>query len=152
MFRGPSRGGRFIVLGCPRVNAVPVYDSVLPADALVTASAVPRREGRMMEAEKHPEIVREKVSRIGPGRLSCALIFDREPRIYEIQRFYALDHETPPLPTDFEIAGRVLRYECDEADEAQWRLAAEIFLVKAFRDPTRRRTTDTDARVKRGLR
>ena len=104
-----------------------------------------------MEAEKQPEIVREKVSRIGPGRLSCALIFDRELRTYEIQRFYALHYDAPPLPTDFEIAGRVLRYECDEADEAQWRLAAEIFLVKVFREFSKRRTSETDARVKRGL-
>ena len=105
-----------------------------------------------MEAMSQPEVVREKVSRVSSGRLSCALIFDRELRSDEIQRFYALRHDTPPLPTDFEIAGRVLRYECDEADEAQWRLAAQIFLVKSFRAVPKRRTTETDTRVKLGMR
>jgi hypothetical protein len=105
-----------------------------------------------METIKTPEVVRERVSRLGGGRLSCALILDRELRSDEVQRFYTLPHDAPPLPTDFELAGRVLRYECDEADESRWRLAAEIFLVKALREAPRRRTTETDARVKRGLR
>lgn len=104
-----------------------------------------------METTKHPEVVREKASRLGAGRLSCALIFDREFDRDEIQRFHALEHDEPPLPTDFEIEGRVLRYECDEADEAKWRLAAEIYLVKSFR-ATKRRSTETDARAKRGMR
>jgi len=106
-----------------------------------------------METIKSPEVVRERISRLGAGRLSCALIFDREFDREEIVRFYALEHDASPGPMDFEIEGRVLRYECDEADEARWRLAAEIFLVKASRDVSaRRRTTATDARVKRGLR
>jgi hypothetical protein len=106
-----------------------------------------------MNALSHPEVVRERVSRLGPGRLACALIFDREFHQDEIQRFYAIPHDQPPLPTDFEIAGRVLRYECDEAAEAQWRLAAEIFLVKSFRAAEPRRLTrQTDARLRLGMR
>jgi hypothetical protein len=105
-----------------------------------------------METPRPPEVVREKVSRLGAGRLSCALIFDRELQREEIQRFYAQPQDESPRPVDFDLAGRVLRYECDEAEESRWRLAAETYLVKSFRDGTRRRTTETDARVKRGLR
>ena len=84
--------------------------------------------------------------------MGCALIFDRELDREEIQRFYAQDPGTAPRPVDFDLAGRVLRYECEEADESRWRLAAEIFLVKSFREAPRRRTTETDARLKRGMR
>lgn len=105
-----------------------------------------------METPRPPEVVRERVSRLGAGRLSGALIFDRELSRDEIQRFYAQTHDTYPRPVDFDLAGRVLRYECDEADESRWRLAAEIYLVKSFREGSRRRTADTDARLKRGLR
>ena len=105
-----------------------------------------------MDTSRPPEVVREKVSRLGAGRLSCALIFDRELTREEVQRFYAQSHEGAPRPVDFDLAGRVLRYECDDAEESRWRLAAEIFRVKSFRESTRRRTTDTDARLKRGLR
>ena len=105
-----------------------------------------------MEMPRPPEVVREKVSRLGAGRLSCALIFDRELGREEIQRFYAQEQEATPRPVDFELEGRVLRYECDEADEARWRLAAEIFLVKSFREGPKRRTTETDARLRRGMR
>jgi hypothetical protein len=104
-----------------------------------------------MEAVRPPEVVRERVSRLGAGRLACALIFDREFEREEVQRFYALPADSTPRPVDFDLGGRVLRYECDEADESRWRLAAEIFLVKSSRAP-RRRTTETDARMRRGLR
>ena len=63
-----------------------------------------------MEAERHPEVVREKVSRTGQGRLACVLIFDREFQREEIQRFYATGSDSAPAPTDFEIGGRVIRY------------------------------------------
>jgi hypothetical protein len=104
-----------------------------------------------MEMSRRPEVVREKISRSGPGRLSCALIFDREFQREEVLRFYALRSDAPPAPTDFEIGGRVMRYDCAEADEARWRLAAEIFLVKSSR-PAPKRTPDSDARLKLGLR
>ena len=105
-----------------------------------------------MEMTRPPEVVREKVSRTAEGRLSCALIFDREFQRDEVMRFYAIQSDQSPAPTDFEIAGRVLRYDCSDADEARWRLAAEIFLVKSYRDLPKRRTRETDARMKLGLR
>ncbi|HEY4229962.1 MAG TPA: hypothetical protein VGO79_07300 [Thermoanaerobaculia bacterium] len=105
-----------------------------------------------METLRPPEVVRERVSRLSGGRVTCALIFDRELAREEIQRFYAQAQDETPRPVDFDLAGRVLRYECDDADESRWRLAAEIYLVKSFREGSRRRTTDTDARLKRGLR
>jgi hypothetical protein len=107
-----------------------------------------------MDTPRPPEVVREKVSRLGAGRLSSALIFDRELTREEVQRFYAQGSDAAPRPVDFDLAGRVLRYECDDADESRWRLAAEIYLVKSFRESAGRRTTsrDTDARVRRGLR
>lgn len=102
-----------------------------------------------MDGPRPPEIVRERISRLGADRLSCALIFAREFSPEEIDRFRALRSDVHPLPSDFEMEGRVLRYECLEFDEARWRLAAEIFLVKAFR--ASRRTGDTDIRRRMGL-
>jgi hypothetical protein len=104
-----------------------------------------------MEATKSPEVVREKVSRVGAGRLSCALIFDREFEPDEIRRFYSLSRDASPMPGDFDVQGRVLRYECAEADEAKWRLAAEILLVKSFREDAKLPSVP-DARARRGLR
>lgn len=105
-----------------------------------------------MEMTRPPEVVREKVSRTVAGRLSCALIFDREFHRDEIMRFYALPSGESPAPTDFELTGRVLRYDCADADEARWRLAAEIFLVKSYRDVPKPRSRETDARMRLGLR
>ncbi|MEP6995445.1 MAG: hypothetical protein ABI968_13045 [Acidobacteriota bacterium] len=101
---------------------------------------------------RRPEVVREKVSRTAEGHLSCALIFDREFHREEVQRFYTVPSDSLPGPTDFEIAGRVLRYDCQESDEARWRLAAEIFLVKSFQAAPKRRSLESDARHKLGLR
>ena len=105
-----------------------------------------------MELSRRPEVVREKISRSGEGRLSCVLIFDREFQREEVVRFYALLSDAPPAPMDFEIGGRIMRYDCTEADEARWRLAAEIFLVKSFRSAPKRRPSDSDSRLKLGLR
>jgi hypothetical protein len=105
-----------------------------------------------MEMTRPPEVVREKVSRTAGGRLTCALIFDRELPRDEVMRFYALRCDESPAPTDFEITGRVMRYDCSEADEARWRLAAEIFLVKSYRDLPKPRSREADARMKLGLR
>jgi hypothetical protein len=76
--------------------------------------------------------VREKLSRLGDGRVAGTLIFDREFSGREVSRFYALRSDGQLNPGDFQLAGRVLQYECPEDDEARWRLAAEIFLVKSF--------------------
>ena len=118
----------------------------------MTEIPVPRREARPVDMTSRPEVVREKISRMAEGHLSCALIFDREFQREELQRFYAVPSDSSPGPTDFEIAGRVLRYDCSEADEARWRLAAEIFLVKSFQAAPKRRSLDSDARQKLGLR
>jgi hypothetical protein len=77
--------------------------------------------------------VREKVDPIGGGRVSCALVFDRELSREEIARFYLVESGERPAPMDFDVAGRVVAWECRREDEARWRLAIEIFLVKSFR-------------------
>ncbi len=105
-----------------------------------------------MDGPHPPEVVRERVSRLAGDRLACALIFAREFSAEEIGRFRALRADEHPAPADFELEGRVLRYECLEFDEARWRLAAEIFLVKSFRPaPAPRRQGSTDIRVRMGL-
>jgi hypothetical protein len=81
---------------------------------------------------RRPEVVREKVSRIGGGGFACALIFDREFSPEEVARFRSSGSDGKPCAAEFEISGRVIRYECPEEEEARWRLAAEIFLVRAF--------------------
>ena len=105
-----------------------------------------------MDATRPPEVIREKISRTAGGRLTCALIFDRELQRDEIARFYAEQSDASPMPTDFEITGRVMRYDCSETEEARWRLAAEIFLVKSFRGQPKPRTRETDVRMRLGLR
>jgi hypothetical protein len=106
-----------------------------------------------MSGLRPPEVVRERVSRLTGDRLACALIFEREFSPEEIARFQSLRADVHPVPADFELQGRVLRYECLESDEARWRLAAEIFLVKTFRaPPAPERPRTTDARVRMGLR
>jgi hypothetical protein len=101
-----------------------------------------------------PEVIREKVNRLTGGRLACVLILDREPTGEEISRFFRLPADDRPVPTDFQVSGRVVTYECADADEAKWRLAAEIFLVKCHRDPatTKPLTGARDTRSRFGLR
>lgn len=84
------------------------------------------------EITRSPEVVREKLSRLGDGRVAGTLIFDREFSGREVSRFYALRSDGELNPGDFQLAGRVLQYECSESDEPRWRLAAEIFMVKSF--------------------
>jgi hypothetical protein len=103
-----------------------------------------------------PEIVREKTSRLTGGRLACTLILERELTAEEIRRFYSVAADDLPKPADFQVEGRILRYDCAPDDEAKWRLSAQIYLVKAFRsappppgppDPGRRSTTDVRRRL-----
>jgi len=103
-----------------------------------------------------PEIVREKTSRLTGGRLACTLILERELTTEEIRRFYSVSADDAPKPTDFQLEGRILRYDCAPDDEAKWRLSAQIYLVKAFRPatpppgppaPGRRSTTDVRRRM-----
>ena len=104
-----------------------------------------------MDGQRLPEVVRERVSRVAGNRVSCALIFEREFTRDEIARFRALSADAPPRPEDFQLEGRMLRYECLDADEAQWRLAAQIYLVKSFRGAPPRRQTTSDVRRRFGL-
>ena len=71
------------------------------------------------EITRSPEVVREKLSRLGDGRVAGALIFDREFSGREVSRFYALRSDGELNPSDFQLAGRVLQYECRESDERQ---------------------------------
>jgi len=89
-----------------------------------------------MLAGKPPEVVRERVDVVGPGLVSCAVILGRELSRDEIARFYMVESAGRPAAMDFEVAGRVVAWECRREDEARWRLALEIFLVKSFRGET----------------
>ena len=53
----------------------------------------------------------------------------------ELSRFLALPADEEPLPSRFAFEERVVRYECDQMDEAKWRLAFEIFLTKTSAPP-----------------
>jgi hypothetical protein len=89
-----------------------------------------------MPAGRLPEVVRERVDAIGPGLISCAVILDRELSRDEIARFYLVESAARPAAMDFEVAGRVIAWECRKEEEARWRLALEILLVKSFRVET----------------
>lgn len=97
-----------------------------------------------------PEAVRERVDRLTGGRIACAVIFDREFTAEELRRFLALTSAGEPAPERFRLDGRVVRYECRADEEARWRLALEILVVKAHRESAPRRLTD--ARTRLGLR
>jgi hypothetical protein len=91
------------------------------------------------------------------GRLACTLILERELTTEEIRRFYSVPTDDTPRPMDFQLEGRLVRYDCAPDDEAKWRLSAQIYLVKAFRPatalppappaPGRRATTDVRRRL-----
>jgi len=100
-----------------------------------------------------PQAVRERVDRLGGGRLGCAVIFDREFSPEEVRRIAALPRDGGPAASasDFRFEGRVVRDECAEVDEARWRLALEILLVKALRERRESRPTG-DLRARMGLR
>ncbi|HYX21868.1 MAG TPA: hypothetical protein VFA98_13560 [Thermoanaerobaculia bacterium] len=98
-----------------------------------------------------PQSVRERVDRLGGGRLACAVIFDREFTPEEVRRIAARPGDGAPAASDFRFEGRVVRYECAEDDEARWRLALEILLVKALRERRESRPTG-DLRARMGLR
>jgi hypothetical protein len=86
-----------------------------------------------MPVGRPPEVVRERVDAVGPGLISCAVILDRELSRDEIACFYLVEGTGRPAAMDFEVAGRVVAWECRSEEESRWRLALEIFLVKAFR-------------------
>jgi hypothetical protein len=90
-----------------------------------------------MASGQPPEVVRERSDRLAGGLVSCAVIFDRELTRDEIAGFYMVESNGRPAPMDFELAGRVIAWECRREDETRWRLSLEIFLVKSFRSEER---------------
>ena len=76
-------------------------------------------------------------------------------RARKSSRFYAVrGGEEPPAATDFEVAGRVIRYDVAETDEPKWRLAVEIFLrqVVPRPRPSGGSRPRSDVRARMGLR
>jgi hypothetical protein len=104
-----------------------------------------------MDDSAPPEIVREKTSRLTGGRLACTLILERELTAEEIRRFYSVAAEESPRPMDYQLEGRILRYDCSPEDDAKWRLSAQIYLVKSFRAAASARRSTTDMRRRMGL-
>jgi len=92
-----------------------------------------------MASGQPPEVVRERSDGVAGGLVSCAVIFDRELTRDEIAGFYMVESDSRPAPMDFELAGRVIAWECRREEEARWRLALEIFLVKSFRGDAEKR-------------
>ena len=82
------------------------------------------------------EVRRQTSDRLAGGKLSCAVVFDREFTPEEMRRFYQLPTSDEPNPLAFTFEGRVVRYICPEIDEPKWRLALEIYMVKTFRQTT----------------
>lgn len=105
----------------------------------------------MAEMSRPPEAVRERVDRLSGGRLACAVIFDREFTPEEVRRFLALTSSGEPAMGHFRLDGRVIRYECPDEEEARWRLALEILVVKSHRQSSPSRRVP-DARTRLGLR
>jgi len=104
-----------------------------------------------------PAVVRTRETRLTGGRIVASLVFDRALTPDELARFYRQPANGQPVPLDFFIEGKTARYECDPIDEPKWRLAFEIYLVKAFRvDPAKGRPSktgrDTGIRNRAGLR
>jgi hypothetical protein len=105
----------------------------------------------MAETSRPPEAVRERVDRLTGGRLACAVIFDREFTSEEVRRFLDFTSAGEPSLARFRLDGRVVRYECPVAEEARWRLALEILVVKSHRQSSPSRRVP-DARTRLGLR
>jgi len=86
-----------------------------------------------MTPSRPPQVVREKVSRLTGSRVSVALVCDRDFSPDEVAWLRRIEATEEPRPSDFDVEGRVVRYECEADDEPKWRLALEIFLVKMAR-------------------
>jgi hypothetical protein len=109
-----------------------------------------------------PAVIRARETRLTGGRIIATLVFDRALTPDELARFYRQPANGKPIPLDFFIEGKSARYECEPADEPKWRLAFEIYFVKAFRvdapkppasgGPTTRPTRDTGIRNRAGMR
>jgi hypothetical protein len=80
------------------------------------------------------------------------LVCNRDFSAEELARFYRLSSEDRPRAGDFQIEGRVVRYECEADEEPKWRLAFEIFLVKTARPVSASARQSTGIRNAAGLR
>lgn len=80
-----------------------------------------------MTERRPPVVVRERISRLTGSRIATALVFDRDFMPEEQATFLRLAHEAKPEPGDFEISGRMVRYECEREEAERWRLAVEIY-------------------------
>lgn len=87
----------------------------------------------LMIERRPPVVVRERVSRLTGSRIATALVFDRDFTPEERESFSRLAAEGKPEPSDFGIDGRMVRYECEAEEADRWRLAVEIYTVKACR-------------------
>jgi len=88
----------------------------------------------MLMERRPPGVIRERISRLTGSRVSTALVFDRDLGADELASFSSLPPDGDPRPSDFVFEARVVRYECEADDAAKWRLALEIYLVKALRN------------------
>lgn len=100
------------------------------------------------------EVQRQKNDRLAGGKVSCAVVFDREFTPEEMRRFYLLPADGDPNPLAFSFEGRVVRWICPADDEPKWRLSLEIYLVKTFRQTASvpKTAPSRDTRSKFGLR
>ncbi len=107
-----------------------------------------------MTERRPPVVVRERVSRLTGSRIATALVFDRDFTPEEQATFSRLAEEGKPEPADFEISGRMMRYECEAEEAERWRLAVEIYTVKACRpaEIPRSSRSDTGFRERVGFR
>jgi hypothetical protein len=105
-----------------------------------------------MEKSQIPGVARERVSRLTGSRVAVAIVFDRDIEASERDNFYRLSTSDTPVPEDFSIEGRVIRYECEAEEADKWRLALEIYLVKAFRTPPTSPRRETGIRARAGFR
>jgi hypothetical protein len=87
----------------------------------------------IMTEHRPPAVVRERTSRLTGSRIAIALVFDRDLTPEERASFSRVPAGGTPAPSEFEIDGRMVRYECEAEEAERWRLAFEIYLVKAFR-------------------
>src|SRR5262249_37472674 len=102
-----------------------------------------------MTEHRSPVVIREKISRLTGRRTATTLVLDRDFTFGERASFYRLPADGNPRPTDFEIEGRTVRYECDAENVEKWRRAFDICVANACGPsppPAPRSTTGTRER------
>lgn len=84
-----------------------------------------------MTEQGTPVVVREKTSRLTGSRIATTLVLDREFTSDELGKFYRFHVDEGPRPTDFEVDGRTVRFECDAENGEKWRRAFEASVARA---------------------